>query len=151
MFEVGDVVRVKDYWHNRDYAAYAGSIGKEFVITEIRNDIIYGDMLPGNFRSNRIELIRRVGNKMSEGMVSKAKVLKVAQRVKEEEGWCNDGFWEAMTELGIEPQPREFVVTVKVPVPPECPIPTTWDNISLYELIGKLPSHKIDHISVKEI
>lgn len=146
------MVRVKDYWQNRDHVAYADSIGKEFVITEIRGDIIYGDVLPGNFRSNRIELIRRVGNKMSEDMISKAKVLEVAQRVKEEEGWCDDGFWEAMMELGIEkPQPREFLVTVKVSLPPECPIPTTWDNFSLYELIGKMPPYKTDHISVEEI
>lgn len=52
----------------------------------------------------------------------KAHVLEVAKRVKDEEGWCDEGFREVMKELEIELPPRyfEMVLTVEVVVRAEC-------------------------------
>lgn len=48
----------------------------------------------------------------------KARVLEVARRVKEEEGWCDTGFREVMKELEIEVPPDvfEMVLTVEIVV-----------------------------------
>lgn len=60
----------------------------------------------------------------------KDRVLRVAFQAKLENGWCDDGFNRAMTQLGFRPVVNHYIEAVYGPVPEDQPEPTPRNDYS---------------------
>lgn len=59
---------------------------------------------------------------LREAQAALKRVQVVARRVKEEEGWCDSGFQDAMDEIGIETEPVKTDVLLRIRVLSDRPL-----------------------------